>query len=437
MKAAELCAVAVALMATVGWALAAPDIGHYEVHDDKRVCLKAQAALQLLVNNTNGLGFQKFDINPNVTNASGACLSSTSTLKLHFKEGYVMFTFIKVNKSAILDSITAKLTLTPAGHVYNDTFNLKIPLAPSNESFECHSRNTVVLGMALSLVATDVQVQPFGIANGTFSPGARCSEDVTIPTTQPTPPHNHTTHTPKPTKSPAPPTHHPTHHPTHRPTHPPTHPPPSPPSTPSKGNYSISQDNHTCLIAVLALRFNVEYMSQSTKQVAHGIFNVDPNNTKATGSCDPISPMLHLKYPQGYLNFTFAKNESKFYLHKLEGLLQQAFPDAAPQDKYMGANDSLKLFQATVGNSYACMAEQYAVLNSTVNHTVRVVISQVQLQPFNVTGYNLSTAEKCSQDTDNMLIPIIVGSVLAALVLVVLVAYIIGRRRSHSGYQSI
>uniref|UniRef100_S4RWV1 Lysosomal associated membrane protein 1b n=1 Tax=Petromyzon marinus TaxID=7757 RepID=S4RWV1_PETMA len=294
---------------------------------------------------------------------------------------------------------------------------------PSNESFECHSPNTVVLGMALSLIAWDVQVQPFGIGNGTFSPGVKCSKDFTSTTTHATPPHNHTTHSPKPTTtSPAP-------------THPPTHPPPvppAPPAAPSKGNYSLTQDNQTCLIAILALRLNV-----ISSQVAHGIFNVDPNNTKATGHCDPNSPVLRLTYPQGYLTFTFVKNESKFYLHKLEGLLQHTFPNATPHEKYVGANSSLKLFQASVGNSYACMAEQYAVVNSTVNHTVRVVISQVQLQPFNVTSSKFSTAEKCSQDTDNMLIPIIVGSVLAALVLVVLVAYIIGKRRSHSGYQSI
>lgn len=36
-----------------------------------------------------------------------------------------------------------------------------------------------------------------------------------------------------------------------------------------------------------------------------------------------------------------------------------------------------------------------------------------------------------------MLIPIVVGVALAGLVLVVLLAYLIGRKRSHAGYQSI
>lgn len=36
-----------------------------------------------------------------------------------------------------------------------------------------------------------------------------------------------------------------------------------------------------------------------------------------------------------------------------------------------------------------------------------------------------------------MLVPVAVGGALAALVLVVLIAYLIGRKRSHAGYQTI
>lgn len=36
-----------------------------------------------------------------------------------------------------------------------------------------------------------------------------------------------------------------------------------------------------------------------------------------------------------------------------------------------------------------------------------------------------------------MLIPIVVGAALSGLVLVVLIAYLIGRKRSNAGYQTI
>ena len=90
---------------------------------------------------------------------------------------------------------------------------------------------------------------------------------------------------------------------------------------------------------------------------------------------------------------------------------------------------------------------------------------QVQVQPFNVTGDQFGAgthtrpvvccdknkpavraltcplrclpAEECQLDEDDMLIPIIVGAALAGLVLIVLLAYLIGRKRSHAGYQTI
>lgn len=49
----------------------------------------------------------------------------------------------------------------------------------------------------------------------------------------------------------------------------------------------------------------------------------------------------------------------------------------------------------------------------------------------------LSIAEECQMDQNQMIIPIIVGAALAGLVLITLVAYLIGKRRSHAGYQAI
>lgn len=49
----------------------------------------------------------------------------------------------------------------------------------------------------------------------------------------------------------------------------------------------------------------------------------------------------------------------------------------------------------------------------------------------------LSPAEECQMDQDQMLIPIFVGAALASLVLIVLITYLIGRKRSNAGYQTI
>lgn len=124
-------------------------------------------------------------------------------------------------------------------------------------------------------------------------------------------------------------------------------------------------------------------------------------------------------------------------------------------------NSSLDYLRGTVGYSYFCRDEQ--TLNVVQNWSINTF--QLQVQPFAVKGdqfgagkhfclvecdQNISSppcpfsrvlfclsAEECQLDEDDMLIPIVVGAALAGLVVIVLLAYLIGRKRSHAGYQSI
>uniref|UniRef100_A0A8C4QSW2 Uncharacterized protein n=1 Tax=Eptatretus burgeri TaxID=7764 RepID=A0A8C4QSW2_EPTBU len=102
-------------------------------------------------------------------------------------------------------------------------------------------------------------------------------------------------------------------------------------------------------------------------------------------------------------------------------------------DTYIGTNSTLQLFTAKVGNSYLCVDEKTVTLSSGITLHMR----NVQLQPFHVNNGKFGTAENCASDIAGLLIPIIVGAVLALLLLIVLIVYVIGRRRSHAGYQAI
>lgn len=62
---------------------------------------------------------------------------------------------------------------------------------------------------------------------------------------------------------------------------------------------------------------------------------------------------------------------------------------------------------------------------------------KVWVQAFHVEGGTFGSVEECQLDEDSLLVPIAVGGALAGLVLVVLIAYLIGRKRSHAGYQTI
>lgn len=95
--------------------------------------------------------------------------------------------------------------------------------------------------------------------------------------------------------------------------------------------------------------------------------------------------------------------------------------------------------------SYFCNSSR--ALNMTVEgnvpYNVSLNISNFQIQAFefsNTTTYEYGSAVRCSQDIrGSKIVPIIVGAALAGLVIIVLIAYIIGRYRSrkHNSYEAL
>lgn len=64
------------------------------------------------------------------------------------------------------------------------------------------------------------------------------------------------------------------------------------------------------------------------------------------------------------------------------------------------------------------------------------VVCQTAVPPVNPLS-SLSAAHECPQDDVSVLIPVIVAAALAGLIVIVVVAYIIGRRKTHAGYQTL
>lgn len=92
--------------------------------------------------------------------------------------------------------------------------------------------------------------------------------------------------------------------------------------------------------------------------------------------------------------------------------------------------------------SYHCNRPQ--VLNLTASDTDktqlgRAEISHLQLEAFHhKDNKEFSTAQDCDARDTPDIVPIAVGCALAALIVVVLIAYLIGRRRSQArGYLSM
>ncbi|KAK1341925.1 hypothetical protein QTO34_016676 [Cnephaeus nilssonii] len=163
------------------------------------------------------------------------------------------------------------------------------------------------------------------------------------------------------------------------------------------------------------------------------VFNINPNNTKVSGSCTTQRVTLELQSETStFLAFQFGMNasSSRFFLKEIQ--LNMTLPDAK-DPTFKASNSSLRALQATMGNSYKCNAEEHI----WVTDAFSVNIFKVWVQAFQVEGDKFGSVEECLLDENNMLIPIAVGGALAGLVLIVLIAYLIGRKRSHAGYQTI
>ncbi|RXM97271.1 Lysosome-associated membrane glycoprotein 1, partial [Acipenser ruthenus] len=198
--------------------------------------------------------------------------------------------------------------------------------------------------------------------------------------------------------------------------------PPAPttaPTNPTAGTYNVTISNETCLLAKMALQLNITYQNKTT------VFNINPVTTVASGVCDTNISTLFLRDGSTNLTFVFMLNDTKkFYLSEIA---------VATSDGFIADNKNLTYLRGTLGRSYMCSAEQ----TLTVTSVFSINAFHLQVQPFGVSSGKFGTAEECQLDEDNMLIPIIVGAALAGLVLIVLIAYLIGRKRSHAGYQTI
>jgi lysosomal-associated membrane protein 1/2 len=125
------------------------------------------------------------------------------------------------------------------------------------------------------------------------------------------------------------------------------------------------------------------------------------------------------------LNYTFEKDT--FPLYPGGNITSNAF--------------NLTMFKSDLKRSYLCASKEVQSLTSdNENFTVVVEFSHVKFDPFRtITGSSYQEAQDCqADDTVSEIVPIAVGIALAALVVIVLIAYFIGRRRSRRlAYQSV
>eukprot|EP00058_Branchiostoma_floridae_P024907 XP_002610397.1 hypothetical protein BRAFLDRAFT_72393 [Branchiostoma floridae] len=176
-----------------------PPQGHFEVKDTKgHVCLLANLSLQFKVNYTKTDRKKNtgvFDL-PKTAKATGFCGSDNSSLTLTFRDDAFNVTFdffkdkaVKGNGVGRFNASTIEIWYTELPSVFPGTKSpdsrrhvrsntLNIFSADADKSYKCNADVDITVTKDVSILASHVQIQPFGVKSGQFSSAEECSEDA-------------------------------------------------------------------------------------------------------------------------------------------------------------------------------------------------------------------------------------------------------------------
>jgi lysosomal-associated membrane protein 1/2 len=221
------------------------------------------------------------------------------------------------------------------------------------------------------------------------------------------------------------------------------------------GNYTLPlTGQNLCFAARFDLVLNVEYLKIDGKKNTSRIPLNNDTFQYYSGTCSPAdfhSLTITILDKLTTITFGFLLNEKNQTLLKnvsaTINIAQDAyyFPNvsgnAVGQHIFL-ANESL--FNTDCSHSYRCNSRT-TIDNFQINKNVTlksIYIENLRVQPFinqSTTFTDYAVEKVCTMDyfKSSNLIPIIVGVVLAILVIVILVAYLIGRRRNRNRYQSV
>lgn len=227
------------------------------------------------------------------------------------------------------------------------------------------------------------------------------------------------------------------------------------PTPPSQGSWVYTDGkNVTCIVLQTALRVNISYANKDGNQV-NTTFNLPASNvTKVVnGTCQDIVQFMTLSWiTDGYISnnitFVFQKNDTtkKYFMSELIVSLNpnsSLIPETAANDTINLVHAHARVFETPLKKSYRCAKTQLIKLTSPTikdnNITAVAEFSLLQEQAYHTDkGHTFGSYVDCEEEDLPDIVPIVVGCALGGLVLLVLIGYLISRRRGHArGYLSM
>lgn len=265
---------------------------------------------------------------------------------------------------------------------------------------------------------------------------------TTTTTTTTSPPTTTTTTQPPPTTTTLAPTT------TAAPTVPTTTEPPKPTPVPEPevGSwiYTDPKTNQTCLLTQMALQLNVTYLDAANKS-AYVVLDIPKSAQIENGSCGNETQFIVLQWGPAsvvknhlQINFTLNTSDHQFALSGLSFNL--VIPEAKSNQTIQLVNEQT-LFKTPTDMSYHCNRAQQLNLTSVEPNVFNstVTVSKLQFEAFhNKHNAKFSIAKDCDAIDTPDIVPIAVGCALILLIVIVLIAYLAGRRSTRSrGYLSM
>ncbi|KAJ8351210.1 hypothetical protein SKAU_G00226860 [Synaphobranchus kaupii] len=340
---------------------------------------------------------------PETVNATGStCVTNTSTLNIRFGKGHswnISFTKKNETYNGHKNVFTYNLTddsifkNASSNETKSVTFNPSISNVVMDTYYSCKSEDTMTKDLVIQTL-WNVTLQAFIINGSKSDKDTVCAKDRI---TTPAPATNATTATIPTTLS------------------------PTPLPLPTTGNYNVTNGSSLCLLADMGLQISFKEGVDFQKM------NIEPFKI-VTGTCGTNKSNLVLQSDQVNLTFAFLKNGDKFLLRTVNVTIK-----GTNGTTFNAANSNLSLWQAAVESSYMCNKEQ----SYNITDTFSLKTFNLRVQPFGVKENKFGTAYECALDDTSMLIPIVVGAALAGLIVIVLIVYAIGRRKTYVGYQTL
>lgn len=211
-----------------------------------------------------------------------------------------------------------------------------------------------------------------------------------------------------------------------------------------------NESEHVFLRLRFSLAFDITYTAEFNDTKSNATVKVKLDNVKNyDGTNNDAFNAITFTFDvnanewEATLNYTL-KNKNEY---SLDSMILKYVADkttfgnitkADEGKKFTSQGNALNEFAASKGNSFKCSAKT----KFTLDEKVQVEFTNYQGQPFispESKSKDFDTAIECPADTagTSKLVPIIVGSSLAVLVVLVLIAYIVGRHKHRTGYQTV